>query len=120
MGKEGGGGEAGSFPAGPSDGSGLQAAAATPPTQARPHLSKTQWSVGSMVGAGHSPCSFHSPDWRGLTVGHGFSKVAELHRSQDISLYTPGISSRVSGPSRSRADLEMLYIFNISTDPGDL
>lgn len=120
MGKEGGGGEAGSLPAGPSDGSGLQEAAAPPPTQARPHLSMTQWSVGSMVEAGHSPCLFHSPDWKGLTVAHGFSKVAELHHSQDISLYIPGISSRDSGSNRSRVDLEMLYIFNMSTDPGDL
>lgn len=56
----------------------------------------------------------------GLAVGHGFSKVAELHRSQDISLYILGISSRDSGSSRSRVDLETVYIFNISTDPGDL
>ena len=58
MGKEGGGGEVGSLPAGPSDCSGLQVAAAPSPAQAGPHLSTTQWGLGSMVGGWALPVPF--------------------------------------------------------------
>lgn len=114
MGKEGGGGEVGSLPAGPSDCSGLQVAAAPSPAQARPHLSTTQWGLGSMVGAGHSPCLFHSLDWGVLPIGHCFSKVAKLHNSWEILLFIPRISSRDSGSSSSSVGLETFFFLHLN------
>lgn len=88
----------------------------TPPTQARPHLSVTQWRHRLHGGGWALPICLFTLDSGAHCRATDFSKVAALHRSQDISLYILGISSRDSDSSRSRVDLEMLSIFNITTD----